>query len=589
MKEYRGIAVSPGVAIARVFLVDDARLRVPKRQVRAENVPDELVRLDVALEASRGELEELRGQAEAELGDEAASIFAFHRAMLNDPSLTKPMRRMIEDDQFAAEYAVQEASRALGERFASMPDGAFQTKVDDVWDLERRVLRHLIGAHTSALSEEGPPVIVVAKDLTPSDAAAFPRARVHGFATDAGGPTSHTAIFARALEIPAVVGLRRVSEVLEQGDMIVLDGDRGAVICHPDEQTLEQYKGVIETRKTIRASLGEFRDQACQLTDGTTISLLGNVESAQEVEAIDANGGDGVGLFRTEFLWLTSNTEPSEDAQYEQYVAAVHGSKGKPVTIRTFDLGADKYTQARALIPERNPFLGLRSIRYCLQNLRMFRTQLRAILRASAEGPVKMMFPLITNASELRQAQMIVRDVMDELREEGVAFDEEIQIGMMVESPSAAIMPASFAKLVDFFSIGTNDLIQYTLAVDRTNEQVASLYSPGHPAILKLIKGVIRAGRRRGIEVSCCGEVAGDPEYAMLLVGLGLRSLSMTPSRIPYMKQVLRQVALEDCERLARTVGSFDSERRVVAYLRQQAKRIIPESFDGRSVDTHAE
>lgn len=588
MKEFRGIPVSPGVTIGKVFLLDDVKVRVPKRPIAAWAVEQEQLRLKDALAASGAELAGLRQQAEQSLGAEAAAIFAFHQGMLMDKKLTGPMLQRIADEKVTAEYAAQEGFRELADKFASMSE-TFAAKVDDVWDLDHRLLKHLIGAHRSAISRLDKKAVVIAPELTPSQASAFPKEHVQAFVTDMGGQTSHTAIFARALGIPAVMGTGLLCEAAEEGDDIIVDGDNGTVILRPDKETLELYRGYIKQAEVLAVSLHELTDLVAQTTDGVRIELLGNIEFAEEIKSVLHHGGDGVGLFRTEFLWLTSDHEPTEEEQYEEYRKAVELAAGRTLTIRTFDLGADKYTQERAMAPERNPFLGLRSIRYCLQNTEMFKRQLRAILRASVHGPMKMMFPLLTNTMELRKARMIMLDVMEDLAEEGVHYDMGLSVGMMVETPSAALMAQGFAREVAFFSIGTNDLVQYTLAVDRTNEKVASLYSPAHPAVIRLIKEVVRAAKRQGIPVSCCGEVAGDPEFTMLLIGLGLRSLSVTPSRIPYIKRVVRRVDMQECEKLARTVGSLDSERQVIAYLRDQARRYFPESYGGRSADQRLE
>jgi phosphotransferase system enzyme I (PtsI) len=585
MREFRGIPVSSGIAIGRVFLLDDVRVRVPKRAIPESQIASEKARLEAALDAARVDLERSRVEAEVSLGAEAAKIFAFHQGMLSDRALTMPMGKRIETEKVTAEYAAQEQFRTVAAMFAKMKDATLQTKVDDVWDLERRVLKQLIGEHASGLSKLNHEAIVIAHDLTPSQAAAFPKQHVLGFATDLGGQTSHTAIFARALDIPAVVGVGTLSELAEEGDWIVLDGDRGVAILRPDEETLAQYRVYKQQQASFDVTLSELRDLPAVTTDGVRIELLANIEFAREVANIKEDGGDGVGLFRTEFLWLTSDHEPTEEEQFIEYRDAVVNAAGMPVTLRTFDLGADKYTQERAENPERNPFLGLRSIRYCLQNVTMFKRQLRAILRASAFGTLKVMFPLVTSTFELRQAKMILNDVREDLQEEGIKFDPAIKIGIMVETPAAAVMASSFAREVDFFSIGTNDLVQYTLAVDRTNEKVAPLYTPAHPAVLRLIKDIVRAARRAEVDVSLCGEVGGDPEYTMLLIGLGLRTLSVTPSRIPYLKRVVRSVDIGQCERLARTVGSFDSERQVAAFLRDRSRKMFPELFDGRSVD----
>lgn len=582
---YRGIPVSQGVAIGRVFVLDDVRIRIPRRTIAPNAIAAEQSRLCDAIGSSIEELAKIRDLAEKDLGAEAAKIFSFHLGMLGDASLSAPMLKRIEEDRVSAEYAAQEQFRILAELFAARADSTFQTKVDDVWDLYRRVVKHLIGEHRSRISDLNHEAIIIANDLTPSQAATFPRDHVLAFATDSGGLTSHTAIFARALGIPAVVGLERLSEEVEDGDVIIVDGTRGVVILRPTDETIVSYRGHIAEEAAYASSLIELRDLPAVTADGTEIQLHGNIEFADEVPAVINAGGVGIGLFRTEFLWLTSDHEPTEEEQYEEFRTAIELAQGRIMTIRTYDLGADKYTQERALAPERNPFLGCRSIRYCLQNLGMFKRHLRAIMRASAAGPTRIMFPLVTNLLELRQARMILNDVMEDLTEEGIPFDKDIPVGMMVETPAAAVMASSFAREVDFFSIGTNDLVQYILAVDRTNERVASLYSSAHPAVLRTVKDIVRAARRQGIPVSLCGEAAGETINTMLLLGLGLRSLSVVPSRIPYLKQVIRKADMGQCERLARTACSFDSERQVIAYLRDQARKIIPEALGGRSAD----
>ena len=585
MKELRGIPVSSGVAIGRVFLLEGARWRVPRRTIDADSVEGEVARLERALDASMEDLSALRTEAEAELGPEAASIFAFHQGMLKDRSLVGPMSERVRGELVSAEYAAQLQFEQVASSFSRMADDAFRTKVDDVWDLHRRVLRHLSGSGSVKLADIGEGSIVVASDLTPSQTAELPRDRVLGFVTGYGGPTSHTAIFARALGIPACVGAGGVTEAARSGQTVVLDGDTGSVVLDPDEATVEAFRVRQRTREDLRALLETDRELSAETRDGELVKLQGNIEFGRESASILEYGGCGVGLFRTEFLWLTRREEPTEEEQYEEYAAAVRGAGGHPVTIRTLDLGADKYTQAREAVPERNPFLGMRSIRHSLRSPRVFKEQLRAILRASAGGPVRVMFPLITRVIEVRAARLLLRDVMEDLLEEGVAFDEGIAVGMMVEAPAAAVMASAFAREVDFFSIGTNDLVQYTLAVDRTNERVADLYSPAHPAVLRLIKDTVRSARRRGVDCSVCGEMAGDPVFTMLLIGMGLRSLSSTPALIPELKRVVRSVSVEECERLARTVGSFESEGQVKAYLLDQARKRFPELVGGRSAD----
>lgn len=588
MEIHKGIPVSSGVVVGRVFVLDDERSRIPKRVVAHAETGAQAARLTDALERSRKELEDLRDRAQKELGDEAAKIFAFHQGLLSDVSLTGPMRKRIETDRVTAEYAASEEFNRLAGMFSRMGDDSFATKVDDVRDLERRVLRALIGEHRSALGAMGEGAVVVAHALTPSQAAGFDTGRVLAFATETGGRTSHTAIVAQALGIPAVVGVARLLDSASDGDTIIIDGDRGVVVLNPAPDTLASYQRHIERVRAFSIALGELADLPSVTLDGERVDLYGNIEFAREAATVVATGGAGVGLYRTEFLWLTSDHEPSEEEQFNAYRTTVELLKGRPLTLRTFDLGADKLTHAQAAEPEANPFLGLRSIRYCLQNLKMFKRQLRAALRASALGPVRIMFPLVTTTVELRQARMVLNDVMEDLEDEGTPFDRKVQVGMMVETPSAAVMAATFAREVDFFSIGTNDLVQYVLAVDRTNEHVAPLYTPAHPAVLKLLKDVIRAARREDIDVSCCGEMAGEVEYTMLLLGFGLRSLSLSPTAIPRVKRVIRSVDIPSCERLARRVGSFDSERQIAAFLRDAVRKIIPEAYDGRSVDESA-
>jgi len=585
METLKGIAVSPGIVIGRLFVLDDQRRRIAKRTIRAEQVPVEHERLWKALGASLNELNELREKTRVSLGEEAAKIFAFHVGMVCDPSLTRPMHERIDAEKVTAEYAVWKAFDELLERFAALPDPSFQTKVDDVRDLSARVLRHLIGEHASRMAILDRRAVIAARDLTPSQTAAFDRNHVAAFATDLGGKTSHTAIFARALGIPAVVGVSRLTEVATDETPVIIDGEHGVVVIDPDEATLAEYGRRIEQRETARLSLGDLASLPSVTTDGTAVSLLANIEFPEEIPIAVECGAEGVGLYRTEYLYLTSVKEPTEEDHYNAYRKAIELSAGRQLVIRTVDLGADKYTQERTEEPERNPFLGLRSIRYCLQSLPMFKTQLRALLRASALGPIRIMFPLITNINELRQAKYLLHDVMEDLADEGVPFDRAIPVGMMVEVPAAAIMAPIFGREAAFFSIGTNDLVQYTLAVDRTNERVANLFNPAHPAVSNWCGDIVRAARRNSIPVSCCGESAGDPEYALLLLGLGLRTLSATASSIPLLKRVVRNVSIQQCERIAKRALSLDSDAAVAAFLRDQARKIIPEAFDGRSGD----
>lgn len=581
MEQVQGIAVSPGIVFGPAFVIGEAEKHVPRREVPARERAAEVVRFDDAVLAAAAELGELRDRTARELGGEASKIFEFHLGLLKDPSLLDPIAAAIRDEGQNAEAAVADRFRTLVAQFESLGSEVFRQKAHDVVDLERRVLGKLMGETSSRLARLRDRAVLIAHELTPSEAAAIDRQRILAFATDLGGRTGHTSIVARALDLPAVVGCGRLSGRVEDGDLVIVDGDSGTVILRPDADTIQRYRELDRRKRQYRASLRADAAKSAVTRDGTAVSLVGNIEFPAEVAAVLQNGGEGVGLYRTEFLYLTSASEPSEEDHYRAYRQAVELLEGRPLVIRTLDLGADKYTQLRSEEPERNPFLGLRSIRYCLHHLPLFKTQLRAILRAAAAGPVKVMFPLVSTVMELRQARMVMHDVAEELDEEGVPRGHDIPIGMMIEVPSAALMAKTFAGEVDFFSIGTNDLIQYTLAVDRGNERVAALYTGANPAVLQLVKMVVRAARRASIEVSICGELAGEPLYAMLLLGMGLRTLSMAPGQIPEIKRLIRSVDLEHCERLARRVGAFDSERQVLNALRDELRRTVPDSDGG--------
>lgn len=588
MKLLQGIPVSPGVVIGRAMVLEKSLHRVPFLILDDEEIPAELDTFDTALAGARDSVSKDRDRVAATLGEEPAKIFEFHLGLLSDSTLIDPIRERIESEGVNASFAVVEAFGVLADRFRSMDDSVFREKANDVFDLERRLLTQLTGGTQDRLASVEEPVIVICHHMTPTDVAALNHEKVLGIATDVGGRTDHSSIVAAAIGIPIVVGCKSVAEEVSDGDLLILDGKLGTVIIAPNDETVRKMRQNIVRLESLQQKTKELTRQQSVTLDGVEIHLYGNIEFSHEIDQVIENGGEGVGLYRTEFQYLTSTTVPTEDELYEEYSKTIRNLKGRLLTIRTLDLGADKYTQAQAMEPERNPFLGLRSIRYCLQNQPLFRSQLRAIIRASSVGSLRMMFPLITSMNELRQAKLIFFDVLEECEEEGIDFSD-IPIGMMVEVPSAAIMAATFTREVDFFSIGTNDLIQYTVAVDRGNERVASLYTASNPAVIKLIKSVIRAARRGNVETSLCGEIAGDPIYTMLLIGLGLRHLSLVPSQIPAIKQVIRKVNVAECERLARKVGSLDSDRRIFSTLRNELHTTVPEALGGWSVEQTAE
>jgi phosphotransferase system enzyme I (PtsI) len=579
MEIKKGIGVSPGVVVGTAIVLDAEDLVIPRRLVPPEQMINEIDRFEQALAASVAEVDELRKTVHESHGKEIGGIFDFHLGILRDRSLLRQIVTEIKTQHNTAEYAVSVVIRRYAATFASMSDRYFSERVKDVYDIERRMLKNLIGQKHQDLTHLTSDVVVIAHDLLPSQTAALDRKHVRGFATDVGGRTSHTAIVARAMGIPAVVGLGNLSAEVGGGDTVIIDGSRGVVIVNPDASQLAEYKEDARRISVMENELALLADLPAQTLDGHMVSVQANIESADDIKDAISRGAEGIGLYRTEFLYLSMEREPSEEDHYNAYAVAVKNCKGRPFVIRTLDLGADKYTQAQLANPERNPFLGDRSIRMCLHDIPMFKKQLRAIMRVSPMGDVRIMFPMICTMMELRQAKMVLNDVMEELEDESIDFNHSIPIGMMIEVPSAAIMADPFSKEVNFFSIGTNDLIQYTLAVDRTNERVAGLFCPAHPAVLKLIRDTIRTGQRNQIGVSVCGEMAGDPLYTLLLLGLGLTTFSMNGPDIPEVKKVIRSVTLDHAKQVARRVMSFDSERHVQHYLREETRKIIPDAF----------
>jgi phosphoenolpyruvate-protein phosphotransferase (PTS system enzyme I) len=579
MEIKKGIGVSPGVVIGTALVLDAEDLAIPKRQVTLAGLEAEAARLDLALKETIGDLTKLRDEIVAKQGRDIAGIFDFHIGILRDTSVIKPMEQEIAQNHSTAEYAVSSVLRKYASVFANMGDRYLSERVKDVHDVERQLLRRLIGQKKLDLTKLDADAVVFAHDMLPSQTATMDKKHVKAFATDAGGRTSHTAIVARAMGIPAVVGLGDITSEVNTGDQVILDGNHGVVIVDPDEQVLAEHRESERRRLKIETDLAGLQGLPAQTQDGHLISLMANIEFPSEVDDALRRGAEGIGLYRTEYLYLANDHEPSEEEHYGAYADALLRLKNRPLVIRTLDLGADKYTQDRSASPERNPFLGGRSIRMCLRDIPMFKRQLRAIMRASVLGDVRIMFPMISTLMELRQAKMVLSDVMEELDDEGIDFKRNISIGMMIEVPSAALMAEKFAKEVNFFSIGTNDLVQYTLAVDRTNEKVAGLFCPGHPAVLGLVRDVIRKGNRGNIGVSVCGEMAGEPLYTLLLLGLGLTTFSMSGPDIPEIKKIIRSTTMEHARQVARRVMTFDSERQVMHYLRDETQKIDPEAF----------
>jgi phosphotransferase system enzyme I (PtsI) len=578
MEIKKGIAVSPGISIAEALIIDSEDYRIPRRLIKPSQRILEVQRTRNAFKDAIGELTKLESEQDRTEG-KIKDIFAVHLRFLHDRSLRRKITDLIHSDLVTAEYAVSTVLREIAAHFAKVEDAYISERAADIYDIERRLLKQLLGKKRENVEHLTKEVVVVVRELSPTQTAGFDRRYVKGIASDAGGRTSHAAIVARSLGIPAVVALEDLTEYTSGGDTVIIDGNRGIVIVNPDEQTIRQYEVYSKEFAELEHRLDAIRQKPAVTRDGTEISLLGNIEFPDEAEVVLEKGGAGIGLYRTEFLYLNTKSEPTEQDHYDAYEKTVRVFADKPVVIRTLDLGADKYTQSKRFVPEPNPFLGLRSIRFCLQNLTLFKKQLRAILRVSVLGQVKIMFPLITNRQELMQAKMILHDVMEDLDEESIPYNRDIQVGIMIETPSAALTAYSLAADVNFFSIGTNDLTQYTLAVDRSNELVSTLYSASDPAVLRLIRNVIQDAHKAQIDLSVCGEIASEPEYVMLLLGMGVRTISIASPMIPEIKQIIRSVTMEDCNKLARKVLGMDSERQISAYLRNAARKILPEAF----------
>jgi phosphotransferase system enzyme I (PtsI) len=587
MEIKRGIAVSPGVAIGPALVLDSEWFRIPQRSIPLEQIDNECTRLRNALAQAAAETRANQEAVSAKLGPQYGAIFGAHALMLTDPTLGGEIETLIQNDHFAVEYAVSRVMRRYAKALESIEGGYLADRVADLFDIEKRILRHLLGQRREQLRDLREPVIVLAHDLTPSETAGLDPQRVHAFATEAGGRASHTAIVAGILDIPSVVGLGNFITDVSGGDIVIVDGHHGLLIIDPDEETLERYERVRASFRTHEYQLHELRHLPAETRDGFRVPMLGNIEFPQESVPCLERGAEGVGLYRTEFLYLGKQTDPTEAEHLEAYLTVLRTMGAhRPVVIRTLDLGADKFLPngkgaggGRAS-PERNPFLGLRSVRLCLRNLTLFKTQMRAILRASAFGDVRIMFPMISTLLELRQCKMILAEVKEDLEEEGIAFNPQLPVGTMIEVPSAAILAEHMAREVDFFSIGTNDLIQYTLAADRNNETVSTLYSPGDPAVLRLMERVVQAAAKYNVAVNVCGEMSGDPLYTMLLLGLGIRQLSATPHSIPAIKRVIRSVTVEESVAVAQEAMRLETARDVNNYLREQTRRILPEVFE---------
>ncbi|MCR2032713.1 phosphoenolpyruvate--protein phosphotransferase [Anaerofustis stercorihominis] len=550
----KGINASPGVAIGNVFLYVKEDLVVTPGKIEAGAVDAELKKLDDAIEKSRTELQALKEKTIKEIGEEEAEVFTAHMMFLDDPGYIGEAQNKIKNELIVAEQALNEITEMFVGMFGSMDDEYMKARAADCQDVADRILRHLLGIESADLSQVGDNGVIVAVDLTPSDTAQMNKDKVIGFAIDEGSRTSHSAIMARSLEVPAVVGLGDITSKVKGGEKIIVDGTDGNIIINPSDEEIKEYEAKKEAYAKEQAELAKLKDLASETSDGHKVELCANIGSPNDLEGANKYGADGVGLFRSEFLYMDAKEMPSEDVQYESYKKVLEGMGDRPVIIRTLDIGGDKKLPYLPMEEEMNPFLGVRAVRLCFQNVEMFKTQLRALLRASVYGNAHIMFPMISNVEEVRKAKGILEECKEELKAKGVEYDENIKVGIMIEIPSAAVTADIIAKEVDFFSIGTNDLCQYSLAVDRQNQNLSELNQPLSPAIIRLVKNVIDASHKAGIFTGMCGEMAGDPTSALLLLGLGLDEFSMSAPSILRAKKVIRSFTYEKAQEIAKEV-----------------------------------
>ena len=546
----QGIAASDGIAIAKVYTLTEPDLSFSK--VSVEDTENEISRLEKALEVSTKEIELIKETALKNLGEEEAQVFEAHLMVLSDPELVGQVKDAITSQKVNAEHALKEVSDMFISIFAGMEDNPYmQERAADIRDVSKRILANLLGVKIPSPATIKDEVVVVAGDLTPSDTAQLNRKYVKAFVTDIGGRTSHSAIMARSLEIPAIVGTKEITSLAKDGDLIIIDGLSGDVFLNPSEDVVAEYRAKAEVFAAQQAEWEKLKDADTFTKDGHQVELAANIGTPKDLEGVIHNGAEGVGLYRTEFLYMDSHDMPTEEDQFEAYKAVLEGMNGKPVVVRTMDIGGDKELPYLPLPHEMNPFLGYRAIRISLNEPEMFRTQLRALLRASVYGKLRIMFPMIATLNDFRGAKALLEEEKAKLVAEGVAVSDDIQVGIMIEIPAAAVLAHQFAKEVDFFSIGTNDLIQYTMAADRMNERVSYLYQPYNPSILTLIKHVIDSAHKEGKWAGMCGEMAGDQTAVPLLVGLGLDEFSMSASSVLKTRSLISKLTLEEMKALA--------------------------------------
>lgn len=575
MKKLKGIPVSPGIVLGKAFVLhSEDTFTLPAHPIKEEDVSKEIARFEDALTKTRAEILGIRKKISVQIGREHSDIFNAHLLILEDRTLIEDVIAAVKEKKINVEHAFATVIQNYFKAFSQIDDEYLRERVADIRDIGKRILKNLYGEQKMDFDSFKENVILIAHDLSPSDTATINKEKVLAFVTEIGGPTSHTAILGRSLEIPAVVGLDGVTSEVKTGDTVIVDGTHGVLIVDPDQKTIDESTQQEQRFSELIVELDKLRNLPAETTDGRRIILAANMEFHDEIPSVLSHGADGIGLYRTEYFYVNRTDLPGEEEQYQAYRHVAEKMAPHSVIVRTLDLGGDKFLSSLELPHEMNPFLGWRAIRFCLTRIDVFKTQLRAILRASVIGNLKIMYPMISNVQELQKANQILRECQEELRREKIAFDEKMEIGAMIEIPSAALTSDVLAKEVDFFSIGTNDLIQYALAVDRVNEKIAYLYEPTHPAILKLIKQVVENGHRAKRWIGSCGEMSGDPAIAILLVGLEVDEISTSPFVIPKIKKVIRSLNFKEAKKIAHRALEFSTGSEVLEYLTAKLRAI---------------
>lgn len=567
MSGLRGKVGSSGFIIGKALVLTDDEPVIARRKVSSPET--EVKRFDHAVEVSKEEIRSIKEATEKTMGAEEAEVFEAHYYMLEDPELIDATRDMILNESLCAEFAFQEVTNKNAALLESLDDPYLSARAPDVRDIGSRVIRKLTGASSIDITSLSQPYIVVARELTPSIIATMDKENVLGFITETGSPSSHIAIMAKAFEIPAILGVRDLTVFVKQDDLLVLDADKGDIVVNPDEAVLQRSLARLKEKEENRRSLERFQVKGSTTLDGIKVRLKANMGTVQDLPLVKKVAAEGVGLFRTEFLFLDGTNPPTEEEQFAWYRQALQELEGELVIIRTLDVGGDKEIPYLNIQKEENPFLGLRAIRYCLKHRDIFVTQLRALLRASVYGPLGIMLPLITSLEEVFEAKAIIEVLKKDLRKEGIAFDEAVKVGIMVETPSAAVMADILARHVDFFSIGSNDLVQYTCAADRVNENTEHICDPLNPAVLRLLRDIVRAGREHGIAVGICGEIAGDPSLLPILIGLGLTEFSMSPGSLLQARQIVSSISFADAKKLADHIFALECATQIRSHLQQ--------------------